>query len=499
MVATKRTSRKSSSKKASTKSSKSPKASATSEAGASPKGSKAKGSDDAVERPRSARKSSTKRSGASASPVADKGVLQPVTHEFEFGGPLGAGLVIIALPLIVVALNLACGRHGLLTLFPLSFPHVNLDELLGELFTVRATGLVFGWFVWHMLLYVVLPGEVVDGLPMRNGKTLKYTMNGRSACVISVLGVTGLWWYGLFDLAALADQTVPLASASILLSVMLSVYVYVASFGADEDGAPKLLAAGGNSGNPVYDFFIGRELNPRVLGVDLKFVCELRPGMIGWLVLNAAYLMRQHQRHGQVSNSMYMVVLFQSVYVLDALLNESAILSTMDITTDGYGFMLVFGCLSWVPFTYSLQAHYLRYHPVELAPLAFGAILVVMMLGYWIFRAANSTKDLFRANPSDERVSHISFINTARGTRLMTSGWWGLARHINYLGDWIMAWAWCLPTGFATPVTYFYVIYFAVLLIHRDRRDDANCAVKYGADWETYTSMVPWRIIPYVY
>jgi hypothetical protein len=27
----------------------------------------------------------------------------------------------------------------------------------------------------------------------------------------------------------------------------------------------------------------------------------------------------------------------------------------MDITTDGFGFMLAFGDLAWVPFTYTLQ------------------------------------------------------------------------------------------------------------------------------------------------
>jgi hypothetical protein len=35
----------------------------------------------------------------------------------------------------------------------------------------------------------------------------------------------------------------------------------------------------------------------------------------------------------------------------------------MDITTDGFGFMLAFGDLAWVPFTYSLQARVLVDHP----------------------------------------------------------------------------------------------------------------------------------------
>ena len=35
----------------------------------------------------------------------------------------------------------------------------------------------------------------------------------------------------------------------------------------------------------------------------------------------------------------------------------------MDIATEGFGFMLSFGNLAWVPFTYSLQARYLVDHP----------------------------------------------------------------------------------------------------------------------------------------
>ena len=49
---------------------------------------------------------------------------------------------------------------------------------------------------------------------------------------------------------------------------------------------------------------------------------------------------------------------------------------------------------------------------------------------------------------------------------------------MSHRGDLIMAFAWSLPTGFNTPITYFYVMYFAVLLIHRERRDDEACEKK---------------------
>jgi hypothetical protein len=52
----------------------------------------------------------------------------------------------------------------------------------------------------------------------------------------------------------------------------------------------KLLAKGGNTGSAVYDYFIGRELNPRIGSLDLKEFCELRPGLIGWLVINLGAL-----------------------------------------------------------------------------------------------------------------------------------------------------------------------------------------------------------------
>lgn len=66
---------------------------------------------------------------------------------------------------------------------------------------------------------------------------------------------------------------------------------------------------------------------------------------------------------GHVTIAMLLVCAFHGLYVWDAMWSEKAILTTMDITTDGFGFMLVFGDLTWVPFTYSLQARYLVDHP----------------------------------------------------------------------------------------------------------------------------------------
>ena len=91
-------------------------------------------------------------------------------------------------------------------------------------------------------------------------------------------------------------------------------------------------------------------------------------------------------------------------YVLDALWNEQAILTTMDITTDGFGFMLAFGDLAWVPFTYSLQARYLVDHAEETSVPVLLAIVACKLFGYYIFRSANAQKNTFRTKPDHASV-----------------------------------------------------------------------------------------------
>jgi Delta14-sterol reductase len=58
----------------------------------------------------------------------------------------------------------------------------------------------------------------------------------------------------------------------------------------------------------------------------------------------------------QVNTAMLLINAFQLLYVADALALEPAILTTMDITSEGLGYMLAVGDLVWVPFAYCTQA-----------------------------------------------------------------------------------------------------------------------------------------------
>lgn len=74
----------------------------------------------------------------------------------------------------------------------------------------------------------------------------------------------------------------------------------------------------------------------------------------------------------------------------------------------------------------------------QLSWMATLTIVLLHTVGYAIFRGANRQKDIFRADPSDPRVAHVKTLRTQRGRMLMVSSWWGLSRHINYFGDWLM-------------------------------------------------------------
>lgn len=321
-------------------------------------------------------------------------------------------------------------------------------------------------------------------------------------------------------------------TTNVVISYALATFVYIRSFSVKPGNAEhRELAAGGHTGNILYDWFIGRELNPRVtiplLGeFDIKSFCEIRPGLLGWIILDFAFIAHQYQTYGYVSDSIVLVTAFQAFYVFDSFWMEPSILTTIDITTDGFGYMLAFGDLAWVPFIYSIQARYLAVYPVNLGFFGSAGVVAILGTGYYIFRSSNNEKNRFRTNPNDPRVKDLQYMETASGSKLLTSGWWGTARHINYLGDWLQSWAYSLPTGlsgyliqqsgsaaevgsesviqgeargYGIIITYFYVVYFAILLLHREHRDEEKCRRKYGKDWDAYCKKVPYKFIPGIY
>ncbi|KAJ1958382.1 erg24, C-14 sterol reductase, partial [Linderina pennispora] len=359
------------------------------------------------------------------------------------------------------------------------------------------------WWLWLALLYFIMPGITLKGIKLRDGTQLAYPMNGLRSFFFTV----GVWAFvykkiGTAPFLWIADHYFQLVASAWIFSTLQALFVYLYSFRAPSVETPGkdivMLAHAGNSGNPIYDFFIGRELNPRIGSFDFKFFNELRPGIMGWVLLNTSFAIKQRTVYGSVSNSMWLAIVPQIAYCIDTLVFEDKVLTTMDITTDGFGWMLSFGDLTWVPSMYSLQARYLAFHPVYHSTWFTVFVAVFGLASFLVFRLSNSEKNAFRTNPNDPALKHLKYITTESGSKLLVSGWWGMARHINYTGDWMFGLAQCMATGFDTPMTYFFSAYFLVLLLHRNYRDECKCRDKYKKDWIRYCELVPYLFIPFV-
>ena len=59
-----------------------------------------------------------------------------------------------------------------------------------------------------------------------------------------------------------------------------------------------------------------------------------------------------------------------------------------------------------------------------------------------------------------------------------------------------MATCWGLICGFDSLLPYFYVVFFTLMILHRQSRDEIRCAEKYGAAWEKYVKEVPNVFVP---
>lgn len=112
----------------------------------------------------------------------------------RFGGVLGATAMITLLPLLVVMFAYGCDQHGGYHPFLRFYNFVsNFDiEYLKREITNWSYGsaIFYLGIVLQLVVYsYVLPGEEIEGAPLRDGTRLKYKINGKW-----MLAVYGTVW-----------------------------------------------------------------------------------------------------------------------------------------------------------------------------------------------------------------------------------------------------------------------------------------------------------------
>jgi 7-dehydrocholesterol reductase len=188
------------------------------------------------------------------------------------------------------------------------------------------------------------------------------------------------------------------------------------------------------------------------------------------------------------------------------------------MTYDRAGYYLCWGGIVWMPTLFPLSQIYMsKYH----STLSSGGALIILAIGIVatiIEYRIDREKEVFvawrqkyvqnLAEPYELWGKKVEFLDVtytdANGEKvksaLLTSGYWGKARHLNYTFELICCLTCCVTAGFGQswflPLLYFYFI--AALIPHRILRDEEKCRKKYGQFWDVYCKKVPYRLIPHV-
>ncbi|XP_060569912.1 delta(14)-sterol reductase LBR-like [Ruditapes philippinarum] len=410
------------------------------------------------------------------------------SFKYKMGGPKGVVMFALFFTVYTFYITAKCqtGEWDLL-----DFRLQTNDGLVAV--DLKIAAYIFLWFLAQCFLYILpIGGHREPGIILPSGDRLLYNTNALTALTANIALLAAAVALG-YDVRRMTSSLVSMYKASVFLCFTFSVYLYVRGGTADE----RKKNSNGCSGNVAYDWFIGRELNPRWRSLDIKYVL-FRSGIIGWIILNLCSLVENWTTFERFNSTLLLLNMIQLTYVADYFWFESGVIVSRDIVHEGLGYNILIQFVM-IPFCFCVQTRYILTNDTRLPNTAFCCIAIIYTTGYYIYRRSNSEKNDFRKNPNDPKLWYLQTMPTSSGKRLLINSWWGMCRHPNYLGDLIISLSYALCTGFSHVVPYLGTTFLVLLLLDRERQDNNGCKQKYGTDWDKYCRIVKYRIIPGIY
>ena len=340
------------------------------------------------------------------------------------------------------------------------------------------------------VLHLVVPARTVKGyVTNEQGELLSYRLNGLRVHVITIALWAGVCWAGLLEWDFFyVHRWASLAGACTLGLIFTFAIV---------------LPAPPTGRGLLADLFFGRHKNPQFLGhrIDAKMWLYLVGAiMLALNILSSAAFHLQH--FGADAN--VGVVIYAALFLWflsEYLFFEEVHLYTYDFVAERMGFKLGWGCLTFYPYFYAVGIFFLADAPDPDIHPAWRVLAVVVFFSGWaLARGANMQKYTFKTRPQQPFLGITPEVLTGGGRSILVNGFWGLSRHVNYLGEVLMATGLAIALGYPLSIfPWLYPIYYVALLFPRQFDDDKRCAEKYGALWGEYQRRVPRRIIPGVW
>ena len=356
----------------------------------------------------------------------------------------------------------------------------------------KLLGFFTPWIIYALItiLHYFLPGRLVTGYVRHSetGELLKYRLNGRLVLIVSIVlwfSIGYLGWISFDWLYLIRWYSLAGASTFGLIFSLAIVLPYPST---------------GRS--MVADIFFGRLENPQTGNriIDTKIWLYLIGAVM--LQLNVLSFVAHHYFvFGKISPGIFLCGSMLTFFVWDYLTFEKVHLFTYDFFAERIGLKLGWGCLAFYPYFYLIAL----WSTINLQNSTISAWLLfcfifIFISGWILSRGANMQKFYFKTQPQKIFLG-IKPKNISDGNlTLLVNGFWGVSRHINYLGEILMGLAIALSVGYPDTIwVWFYPLYYIALLLPRQIDDDKRCSARYGNLWKKYTNKVKYRIIPYLY
>ncbi|KAI7830991.1 ERG4/ERG24 ergosterol biosynthesis protein [Kickxella alabastrina] len=441
----------------------------------------------------------TRRKAATTSPRPHDNVAFEDQLCLRVWGPIGAASMIVGFPLLMAYQFLCVYDNNGHFLLPESLADFSpwacrmaqrYWDIAGPTWTGAKIYLGFTFFM--VALAYVCPGPTMQGykLPSLNGQRLTYHCNALWSWWITVITSLVLHFTGIFRLTEIVDNLGP------IMTFLLAGALYAITVLRGKTHRA--------SGNVIYDFF---------MGPDLKLFTELR---IPWPILffiSVSCAFKQYELIGYVTPESAFMVLAHWLYSNACNKGEECVITSWDIFYELESWYLLFWNLAGVPFSYCYSSVYLlKNGPMNFSTPWLVLCYTMVIVGYYFWDTGNSQRNRFRMHWNNTLIKRNAFpqlpksfihnakyLQTRHGNKLLIDGWYAYARKPHYTADLVMALSWGLIAGFGSFFPYFYITFFLIVLVHRVGRDDARCVRKYGADWDEYMRVVPWKFIPYIF
>lgn len=305
---------------------------------------------------------------------------------------------------------------------------------IGAFPSLKAWAMYWIFFIFEAACYLYLPGVWTKGkpLPHEGGKQLDYYCSGMWSLYTTIAVTAALHFSGIFKLYEVIDEFGPVMSVAIISGFIVSFAAY---FSALYRGAQHRM-----TGYPVYDFFMGAELNPRAFDIlDFKMFFEVRLPWYMLFLISLGTAARQYEQFGYVSGEVGFLVMAHFLYANACAKGEECIVPTWDMYYEKWGFMLIFWNMAGVPLSYCHCTIFLANRAPEVyhwnryvLSVLYGTYLFV----YWVWDTANSQKNRFRHKERGGDFTRKTFpqlpwqvvenprtIKTETGDSILVDGW----------------------------------------------------------------------------